>query len=329
MNIREYNEDKDFEQIRNWSVDERTHALWCAGRFAFPLQKDNFHEVLADIGKRHGDRPFVAVGDDGKPEGFFCYSLNKDTNEGFLKFVIVDPQKRGKGLGKKMIGSAVRYGIGKTGADAVGLIVFDVNEQARKCYEGAGFKPVRIEKDPFIYNDEAWGRCRMEYRSPIRKVRPEDIPACSEIIRKSFKTVADEFGFTEENAPRFTAFAMCPERIEYWMNEQKRPMYIYEDGGIPAGFYSLLVNDNGECELGSISVLPDHRHKGIGKSLLDHSVRIAGSLGCNTMNLSIVEENKVLRKWYEDNGAVHIRTQRFDFFPFTCGYMKIRLDQEI
>ena len=40
------------------------------------------------------------------------------------------------------------------------------------------------------------------------------------------------------------------------------------------------------------------------------------------MNIGIVEENTLLRTWYEDNGFVHIGTKKFDFFPFTCGYMK-------
>ncbi len=46
----------------------------------------------------------------------------------------------------------------------------------------------------------------------IRKVRSEDIEACAETIRTSFLTVAEEFGFTPENAPRFTAFAVTPPR---------------------------------------------------------------------------------------------------------------------
>ena len=32
----------------------------------------------------------------------------------------------------------------------------------------------------------------------IREVKKDDIPGCVDIIKKSFKTVADEFGFTEE-----------------------------------------------------------------------------------------------------------------------------------
>ncbi len=46
------------------------------------------------------------------------------------------------------------------------------------------------------------------------------------------------------------------------------------------------------------------------------------------MRLSIVEENRVLRSWYERNGAVHTGTEKFSFFPFTCGYMTIDLETQ-
>ena len=39
----------------------------------------------------------------------------------------------------------------------------------------------------------------------IREVKREEILECVSLIKKAFLTVADEFGFTEENAPRFTA----------------------------------------------------------------------------------------------------------------------------
>ena len=41
--------------------------------------------------------------------------------------------------------------------------------------------------------------------------------------------------------------------------------------------------------------------------------------------LGFTEENTKLRKWYEENGAVHLGTHKFDFFPFTCGYMRKKL----
>ena len=68
-----------------------------------------------------------------------------------------------------------------------------------------------------------------------------------------------------------------------------------------------------------------YRHKGIGRQLLAQSFNIAKELGCRIINIAIVEENRVLRKWYELNGAIHIGTKKYDFFPFTCGYMKKEL----
>ena len=159
----------------------------------------------------------------------------------------------------------------------------------------------------------------------IREVKREEIPACVELIKKSFKTVADEFGFTEENAPRFTAFATTEERLSEQMLYELRPMFVYEEEGLLCGYYSLALQDNGECELNNLAVLPEYRHKGIGRKLLEHSFSLARSNGCKVMNIGIVEENKKLRKWYEDNGAVHLGTHKFEFFPFTCGYLKKEL----
>ena len=159
----------------------------------------------------------------------------------------------------------------------------------------------------------------------IREVFHEDIPACVNIIKQSFKTVADEFGFTEENAPRFTAFAISDDRLYWHMDKEHRPMFVAEEDSVLCGYYSLLIQENGECELNNLAVLPQYRHRGIGKQLLEHSFTFAKSVGCHAMNIGIVEENTVLRKWYEQNGAIHIGTQKFDFFPFTCGYLRREL----
>ena len=59
----------------------------------------------------------------------------------------------------------------------------------------------------------------------IREVKKDDIPGCVDIIKKSFKTVADEFGFTEENAPRFTAFATAEGRL-FWQMENEPRLYM-------------------------------------------------------------------------------------------------------
>jgi len=86
----------------------------------------------------------------------------------------------------------------------------------------------------------------------IRKVEQADVRECVEVIRKSFATVADEFGFTAENAPRFTAFATTEERILWHLLGEHRPMYAYCEDGKIVGYYSLLLQDNNECELNNV-----------------------------------------------------------------------------
>lgn len=159
----------------------------------------------------------------------------------------------------------------------------------------------------------------------IREVNREDIPECVRVIRRSHQSVADEFGFTPENAPRYVAFATDENRLIRQMDMERRLMFLDEENGVIRGYYSLLLKDHGECELGSLSVLPEYRHQGIGTALLKHAADTAGKQNCRIMRLSIVEENKRLRQWYERNGAVHTGTEKFDFFPFTCGYMSIAL----
>lgn len=159
----------------------------------------------------------------------------------------------------------------------------------------------------------------------IKEINKSEISECVKVITESFMTVADEFGFTIENAPRFTAFATTEERLYWHLDGEHRPMYAFYDDGKIVGYYSLLLQDNHECELNNLCVLSVYRHKGIGEVLLKHALNLAKKLKCNKVNIGIVEENTLLKKWYEDFGFVHTGTQKFDFFPFTCGYMEKKL----
>ncbi len=76
---------------------------------------------------------------------------------------------------------------------------------------------------------------------------------------------------------------------------------------------------------GILCGFPVYRHSGIGNALLNDALDKAKKLGCRKIKLSIVEENTVLRKWYESYGFIHTGTEKFDFFPFTCGYMEKEL----
>lgn len=159
----------------------------------------------------------------------------------------------------------------------------------------------------------------------IRRMDKNENSQCVTVIREAFATVAEEFGFTAENAPRFTAFATNEERLWWHLEHERRPMYVYCADGRIVGYYSLAVLKDGSIELNNLAVLPAYRHRGIGKQLLLHAFEEARHLGSNVMKIGIVEENQVLRRWYEANGFIHTGTEKYDFFPFTCGYLERNL----
>lgn len=164
MRIRPYISERDFDEIKNWITDERTHALWCANLIRYPLEKENFENKLAELALQYGDSPYVFTTDEGKTVGFFCYSVNCGANEGMLKFVMVSPTLRGKGYGREMVSLAVKYAFEITKADTVQLNVFSDNTAAKKCYLSAGFSERALTEKAFCFYDEMWGRCNMAIR---------------------------------------------------------------------------------------------------------------------------------------------------------------------
>ena len=161
LRLRPFNFNKDFEELKNWSADERVHAMWCANLIPFPIEEDGFKKTMNDFSERFGDSPFVATTEDGKLAGFFCYSLNLENNEGMLKFVMINPSMRNKGFGKEMLQLAAKYSFEITKADSLQLNVFPENIGAKKCYEKVGFTERKTDLNAFKYKDESWGRCNM------------------------------------------------------------------------------------------------------------------------------------------------------------------------
>ena len=123
MRIRPY-QNKDFDIISQWITDERSHALWCANLMPYPLEKNSFDALLQEAEERFGDSPFVATTNDGQVVGFFCFSVKLHTNEGMLKFVVIDNTMRNKGYGCEMLKLAIKYAFEIAKANAVHLNVF-------------------------------------------------------------------------------------------------------------------------------------------------------------------------------------------------------------
>ena len=154
----------------------------------------------------------------------------------------------------------------------------------------------------------------------IKLVQDSDFGRCLSVIRESFSSVAKEFNITEENCPTHTSF-ITMRNLEYH-NSNGFLMYGYlcNDGII--GYVSLENKGNGVFELRNLAVLPEHRHKGLGKQLLDFcETKVKELDGCK-ITIGIIEENTVLKNWYVANGYLHVGTKTFPHLPFTVGYME-------
>ena len=161
LRLRPFIFSRDFGIISKWITKPREHAMWCAGRTKFPIEREDFTRMLEDIAENCGDSPFVATDTNGIPVGFFCYSVDPETNTGMFKFVMVDPALRGRGLGSKMLRLALSYAFGFTGAEKVDLCVLSANYGAKKCYESIGFTEMNTDENALRYEDEVWERCHM------------------------------------------------------------------------------------------------------------------------------------------------------------------------
>lgn len=157
------------------------------------------------------------------------------------------------------------------------------------------------------------------------KIQKEQLGDCVELIRRSFATVAREFHITQENAPGYVAFATTEPRLLYQFETEQRPMFGYFDKGQLIGYYSLQKVQEEICEINNLCIDPAWRKNGRGRQLFLHAISQAKQLGFKKMYITIVEENKSLRAWYEGFGAKHLGTHKFDFFPFTCGYLEMEL----
>ena len=64
----------------------------------------------------------------------------------------------------------------------------------------------------------------------------------------------------------------------------------------------MSINDD-SVELNNLAVLPEYRHLGIGKELVDYAITYSKIIpGANKIKIGIVEENTILKEWYEKSG---------------------------
>jgi ribosomal protein S18 acetylase RimI-like enzyme len=163
----------------------------------------------------------------------------------------------------------------------------------------------------------------MTTETTIREAGISEIGVLSSIVRDSFRDVAGRFGLTPENCPKHPS--NCTDD---WIEKDFArgvSYYILEKNHAVIGCGALERVDPKLCYLERLAVLPQHRHRGYGRALVDHIMKQAILYGAKCMSIGIIADDVQLKQWYLDIGFVEGETKEFSHLPFLVTFMKCDL----
>jgi diamine N-acetyltransferase len=161
----------------------------------------------------------------------------------------------------------------------------------------------------------------MEPTKGIRIITDEPLEPSVALIRRSFATVAAEMGFTEQNAPRYTAFITKDRLAE--ARQQGGIFWGLFNEGKQVGFVAVVKEPDDKYWLKRLAVLPEYRHGGSGRALVDMVIDYVRGLGEKKLYLGMVNEETVLKNWYLSMGfRVTKILNDIPDLPFTVALME-------
>lgn len=237
----------------------------------------------------------------------------------------------GKGLMPEAAAEVIRYLFDTEKLDFLLVGHFEWNRQSARVIEKCGFRylkttdfvtrfnTVERTREYILLNDINGTGCSQQI-PVIYPLRSDELAESLSVIHESFRTVAEEFGLTKENCPKHTSFIP----ISFLEAQMKWgwQMFGLFSGKQIIGYFSLSKENEEAYELHNLAVLPQYRHKGFGKKLLEYAKQNLIDHGGNILKVRIIEESCVLKEWYLANGFKHTGKKKFPHLPFTTGYLQ-------
>lgn len=153
----------DGDQVAGWLTDEKIFAMWCAGKYRFPMTGEQLNARYDSSRDNPCEFMMTALDECGTPVGYFLFR-NADwaARSVHMGFIVVDSSRRGMGYGKQMVALAKKYCFEILGMKRVTLGVFHINRRAIDCYESVGFRTYGVEKETFDFHGREWKVIEME-----------------------------------------------------------------------------------------------------------------------------------------------------------------------
>ena len=140
----------------------------------------------------------------------------------------------------------------------------------------------------------------------------------ADVIRASFATVARRFDLTPSNCPAHPAF-LETDKLAQMQQKGAQFLGLTTEGRL-AGLVAVKIRDQ-MCHIEKLAVLPECRHRGFGKTLMEAAEDYARERGCEKASIGIIDENKILKDWYIGMGFGVAEIKEFAHLPFRVCFM--------
>jgi diamine N-acetyltransferase len=155
----------------------------------------------------------------------------------------------------------------------------------------------------------------------IRTVTSEtDLVTSVLVIRKAFRTIADEFKLTKENCPAHPSF-MTLENLMDRIEKGLSCFGLFDHAG-QIGFVGVRPENSELFHLEKLAVLPEFRRRGYGRDLVDHVFSFAKASGAKRISIDLINNSEALKRWYHDYGFRETGTRTFPHLPFDVCIMQ-------
>jgi N-acetylglutamate synthase-like GNAT family acetyltransferase len=157
----------------------------------------------------------------------------------------------------------------------------------------------------------------------IAATTKDDAEVIATIIKISNQDVAKEFGLNMDNNPKHPSF--CNKDWVLSDFNRGEEYFIYKEGSTGVGCVAFESPKPLVAYLNRLSVLPNHRHRGIGEELVRYIFSYSKAKNIQRVSIGIISEHTRLKNWYLNLGFVEGEIKTFPHLPFDVLYMNFEV----
>ena len=150
-------QERDEALVISWLASEKQFYQWSSGVLGpYPLRAGRLNDFYREWKQNHKYMVFCGCDDEMNPVGQMILRYpDEDRRHIRFGFILIDPARRGRGLGRRMLELAIGYARDYLKAEDICLGVYINNPGAVALYEKLGFRATgEIEESEYM--GETW-----------------------------------------------------------------------------------------------------------------------------------------------------------------------------